>query len=202
MDDHSRRPRGLGHVLVDRLAMAVALAAAGYFLIAEHHRRELASDYRKTMFTRRMDACVDLLAAARDARDEFTLVFTRPDSGRPAVEERVWETRFLRLRERVAGAPLEGPGETWDSYGARDALDAVKKVDVIRRRNAVYLSQDEEAAVDGFLAAMLDALETAIPPPGLPSDPAAAAAAAKRAQEAHDAFHRKIGSRLPREPVL
>lgn len=198
----SSRPK-LGARILETLVLGIVLAVTGYFLIGQYQSRSAAAEYRQTVFARRMDAYIDLLAAAREARDEYVLVFARSDSN--GVASGVWESRFMRVRERIEklrGSRSEADDAAWDAFTYADALAALKKVDAIRRTHGAYFHADIETAVDAFLSAMLDALDASIPSPEVAADPTAAASAVRRSQEAYATLREKILARMPDRGVL
>lgn len=144
-------------LILDKLALGLIIALASGAFSWQLQRQDRAMDYQEALFTKRQEAYQALLVAARDARDEVSVLYTAGQTDR-AMGSFAWNLRLDKLQQKAGQLVGRGVGHSSYTFHS-DAIAKLQTLDQVRRDNELYISRGVESAVNEFLATAADDME-------------------------------------------
>jgi hypothetical protein len=144
-------------LLLDKLVLALVLAAATYFFSAQLEGTKSAIDYQRTLFDARRDTYVSVLTMARAARDLAAEFHGGADSTvTKATKELAWRRRLKELSTRRNGMGGGGSTDFGDEGTVLIALDSLERA---RQRGSLYISAQVDSAIDQFMGQLWEDID-------------------------------------------
>lgn len=157
-------------LVIDKLVLGSIAAALVYFFTSQQQRSQMAMEYQRTLFDSRRAAYVAILTKAEEARDAAALFFgshLTPTLPSVADQDYAWRLRLSEIRKRLSNPKLGvtvGVQDFWfDEEGKRkEGLAALARLEALERarmENALYASEEIDAAVDRFITMLTRDIE-------------------------------------------
>lgn len=141
-------------IVIDKFILALFFVVVGYLFSIEQDRRSKTIEYQSKLFERRQEAYISLLAAALSAQDECGYVYGKYETESNVSLRVDLDSLSEMWRELVRRNNPNGMGSGGSASRSGTSIDvvaALKKVDSVRFKNVLYISESINAEVDTFI---------------------------------------------------